>query len=286
MSPAPPPGTQPGVERGDPGDSSSPRLEWTRRQVYALSYLTWYELRQQYSRATLGMLWFLITPFLLLVVYGFIVTRIYRVDLPGLSTTAYSLLILCGLMPWLAFSEALGSSCHSVVNFPAVVRNSPLPAIFLPTVKVLQSFTGLAFAYSLTLVIAGVSGNLQAHRLPLAPFAYLCLLGFTLGVGWFFAALAVYLRDVIQGISTILLLGLFASPVLYTPDMAQGLPRYVHLVIAWNPITPYLGLLRAVLEGSPLEARDLVLAPALAALSMLGGFWFFRRLEPGMADGL
>lgn len=269
-----------------PREAASPRLEWARRQVYALSYLTWYELRQQYSRATLGMLWFLITPLLLLVVYGFIITRIYRVDIPGKTTTAYSLLILCGLMPWLAFSEALGNACLSVVNFPAVVRNSPLPAVFLPTVKVLQSFTGLAFAYTLTLIVAGATGNLDAKRLVVAPFAYVCLLGFTLGVGWFFAALAVYLRDVTQAISTILLLGLFASPVLYTPDMAQGLPHYVHLVIAWNPIAPYLGLLRSVLDGAPLVARDLALAPLVALAALTGGFWFFRRLEPGMADSL
>lgn len=264
----------------------SPRLEWTKRQAYVLAYLTWYTLLQQYSKATLGLLWFLVSPILLLGVYGFVLTGIYRVEIEGLSTIGYSLLILCGLMPWMAFSDGVSSGSNSIINFPAVVRNSPLPAIFLPTVKVLQTFLGLAFAYGSTLVVAGVSGNLELTRLPVILLAYVTMLMFTLGVTWFLSALCVYVRDVTQLISTVMLIGLFVSPVLYTPDMAQGLPHYVHVLIAWNPITSFLGLMRAPLSAAPLLTRDLVLAPTLAVVTLCLGFWCFRKLEPGMADSL
>ncbi len=266
--------------------TGSPRVQWVRNQGYALAYLTYYGMLEQYSRATLGILWFLITPLLLLFVYGFVLAGIYGVEMPGKSTLAYSLLILCGMMPFLAFSEGLGQAANSIVNFPTVIRNSPLPAVFLPTVKVLQTFLGLAMAYPIILIVAAATGELQPLRLIVVPLAYVSLLAFTLGVAWFFAALAVYLRDVTQAISTVLLLALFASPVLYTPEMAEGLPQYVHVVIAWNPITPYLGLLRSVLVDAPLRVRELILAPVLGVLSLAIGFWFFRKLEPGMADSL
>lgn len=265
---------------------TSPRLEWTRRQAYVLAYLTWYTLLQQYSKATLGLLWFLISPLLLLGVYGFVLTGIYRVEIEGVSTLGYSLLILCGLMPWMAFSDGLASGSNSIVNFPAVVRNSPLPAIFLPTVKVLQTFLGLAFAYTGTMIVAAATGNLEPLRLLASLFGFVTLLLFTLGLAWLLGALCVYVRDILQAISTVLLIGLFASPVLYTPSMADGLPRYVHLVIAWNPITPYLSLMRAPLVGAPLLTRDLVLAPALALVASVLGFVAFRKLEPGMADSI
>jgi lipopolysaccharide transport system permease protein len=264
--------------------SDSPRLQWTKNQAYALAYLTYYGLIQQYSRALLGMLWFVITPVLLLLVYGFVLVAIYAV--PGASTFSFALTILCGIMPWTAFSDGLSSATQSIINFPVVVRNSPLPALFLPTVKVIQSFLGLGFALAITVVVAAVSGHLDSSRLLVVPFAYVTFFGFTLGMAWLFSALAVYVRDVVQAVSTATLVGLFASPVLYTREMVEGMPFYVHAAVAWNPVTPYLSLVRAMLVDSPLETRDLILAPALALISMGLGALVFRKLESGMADSL
>ena len=90
----------------------------------------------------------------------------------------------------------------------------------------------------------------------------------------------------IQLISTVLLLGLFGSPVLFTPEMIEGLPHFVHVLVAWNPITPFLGLFRACLVDTQLLWRDVWLAPLWAAVFFGFGVWTFRRLEPGMADCL
>jgi len=266
--------------------ASDPRAQWARNQAFALWHLTYYGLIQQYNRALLGMLWFLLTPLFLLLVYGFVLTAIYGVDVPGKTRLHHGLLILAGMVPWIAFSDSLSAASNSVVGFPTVVRNSPLPAIFLPAVKVLQINLGLFFAYGVTLVALAATGYLNPWRLPVVPLAAGSLLVFTFGVSCFLAALAVYARDVLQVLSTVLLLGLFASPVLYTPEMVQGMPRYVHLVVAWNPITPFLGLFRSVVLDSPLLTRDLLLAPLFALVALVVGVVFFRRCEPGMSDCL
>jgi lipopolysaccharide transport system permease protein len=274
---------------GGPGQGAAvgdPRAQWARNQIFALFHLTYYGLIQQHNRALLGLLWFLLTPLMLLFVYGFILTAIYGVDIPGQTRLQHGLLILCGMVPWIAFSDSLGTAASSVVGFPSVVRNSPLPAIFLPAVKVLQINVGLFVAYGATIVALAVTGSLDPARLFVIPIAGLCLLLFSFGISCFLAALAVYVRDVLQMLPTILLLGLFASPVLYTADMVQGMPRYVQVIVAWNPVTPFLGLFRSVVVGAPLSARDLVLAPILAVLSVVVGVAFFRRCEPGMSDSL
>jgi ABC-type polysaccharide/polyol phosphate export permease len=272
------------VSAAPPTRDESPRLQWAKNQAYALAYLTYYGLIQQYSRALLGMLWFLITPVLLLLVYGFVLVAIYRV--PGADNFSFALVILCGIMPWAAFSDGLGSATSSILNFPVVIRNSPLPALFLPTVKVIQAFLGLGFALAVTVLVAGVGGQLNPVRLIVIPYAYVTFFFFTLGMAWLLSALAVYVRDVVQAVSTALLVGLFASPVLYTREMVEGMPFYVHAAVAWNPVTPYLELVRSMLVDRPLYPRDLVLAPALALLSMALGVGVFRKLESGMADSL
>ncbi|MDC3378650.1 ABC transporter permease [Planctomycetota bacterium] len=264
----------------------SPRMQWVRAQAYALAYLTYYGMVEQYSRATLGLLWFLITPVLMIVVYGTVLTTIYRSDFYP-DFFVYCLVIMGGLLPWIAFSEGLGSATMSVVQNPTVIRNSPLPPVFLPTVKVVQTFLGLFFTLIVFTVVAALTGRANLWNAWALPYAFVTLLGFTLGLSWFFAALAVYVRDVTQLISTLLLVGLFASPVLYSRDMSENMPYYVHIAIAWNPTTPYLELVRSVLtEGGEVIARDVILAPVLAIVSLMVGVFTFRKLQPGMADML
>lgn len=265
----------------------SPRAQWVRNQFYALTHLTYYGLVDQYNRALLGLLWFLITPALLLLVYGFVLTAVFGAEIGGRTKLHHAFVILCGLMPWMTISDGLSTAAGSIVGFPTVVRNSPLPPLFLPTVKVLQMHLGLWFSYGVGLVVIAVCGYLDFGRIWVVPYALTCLLAFSLGIGWAASALTVYIRDLLQALPTILLLGLFASPILYTPDMLAGkVPAYIQAVIDWNPVTPLLGLMRSVVTTSPLNARDLMLAPVWGFGALLLGGLLFRRLEPGLGDAL
>jgi lipopolysaccharide transport system permease protein len=265
-------------------EAHSPQRQWSQRQLYALAYLTYYNLVQQYTRAMLGILWFLLSPILLVIVYGAVLTFVFRV--PGGDSFAHALHVLAGLLAWVAFQEGVSSGALSILNNPTVVRSSPLPPIFLPTVKVLQAFLGLALATVLLVVAGSLVDRLQPARLVVLPFMVVTLLAFTLGVAWALSALAVFVRDVAQMLSTLFMVGFFATPVLYTPDMIQGLPRHLHLLLAWNPLTPFLGLARSCLVDAPLEVRDLVLAPVWAVAAVVVGLTCFRALEPGLGDAL
>lgn len=268
-----------------PAKDGSPRAQWVKNQLYALAYLTYYGFVQQYNKAALGVLWFLITPILLMLIYGVLMTGVYEVRLPGGGAQVpYSLLILAGLLPWMAFADGLGNGAQSIVNNPSVLRHSPLPPLFLPTVKVVQPFLGVSAAM-LLLVSGGLwTGDVRPLRLVLLPPTVALLFCFTLGLAWALSALAAYVRDVVQLVSTLLLLGIFASPVFYTPDMTQNLSPALRAAVALNPMSAYIALTRAVFVGSAFDPRDLVVATAAAALSLLAGWALFRRLEPGLAD--
>ncbi len=264
---------------------ASPRVQWLKNQLYALLFLTYYGFVQQYSRAALGLLWFFITPLSLMAIYGALLQGVYDVRLPGAGSKAsYAQLILAGLLPWSAFADAVGNGAYSLINNPSVLRHSPMPPIFLPTVKVIQPFLGLAVGMAVLVAAGALLGDLAGARVLLVLVSCACLFLFALGVTWIVAALAAYLRDVTQLVSTLLLIGMFASPVFYTPSMIQGMPEVVQVAMRANPLSAYIGLSRAAFISNPFDPLDVVLGVLFALVALALGAVVFRRLEPGLAD--
>lgn len=263
--------------------------ERARRAVahtYAVVYLVAYYLRVQHARAVLGLLWVLLTPAIFLAVYLPVLLYVFKAEPPpGVgNATDYALFLLGGFLPWGAFAEGFGQGSQSIVANPGIVRHSPTPPALLPVIKVTSSFVALVIGAAIFLLVLAAFGRLPGARLVLFPAAVGLLYVFTLGLAWLCASASVYLRDILQVVPTVLLVEFFACPVVYAPSQATG---PLALVVAWNPLTPYLALFRASLApGAPFAWMDLVLAAGWAGLALVVGTLAFRRLQDGFTDAL
>jgi ABC-type polysaccharide/polyol phosphate export permease len=251
---------------------------------FALLYLARFYLGAQYAKASLGSLWVALAPLFLAAVYLPIFLFVFQSKLPGdPSTVHYALYGLAGLVIWAAVQDAIAQGAGALVNHPSVVRHAPTPPALLPVVKVMGAFAGLAFGLAVFVLALAIAGQSSGARLVLVPVAFLLLFLLVLGLALGLAAVAAYVRDVIQILPTALAIEFFAAPIVYAS--VEGLPRPLALVIELNPLTPSLALLRAGLFAwQPFAWWDLGLGCGWAVVALVLGAVAFKRLEGGLAD--
>lgn len=258
------------------------RARWLIGQVWAVCTMVWYSLRAQYARAALGILWALLTPLLFLAVYVPLFTYVFNIQSPGNDALAFPLYVVCGFIGWAAFQEGLTQGTTALLYNPSIVKHSPAPPALLPLVKVASSFVGLLAGSLLLVAFLVAVARFPGVRLVLWPVAVGLFFLLTWGLALFMAALAIYVRDLTQVLTTLLSVEFFACPLIWRVDMV---PEHLRPWVLVNPLTPFLNLLRAsLLPGAPFAWIDLGLACAWAVGALLLGHLVFARLEPGFAD--
>ena len=259
------------------------RSLWRYRRM--ICHLTASQIIQRYRGSLLGLLWTLIQPLLMLCIYSFVFGTIFQPRwIQESGEGSFALVLFCGLTTYGFFAESLSRSAGLITGNPNYVKKIIFPLEVLAVTNVLaalvQSMAGFAI---LLLAQLWLKGYVPVTAL-LMPLAILPLLLVTLSLNWFFAALAVYFRDV-ENLMGLMLSGLmFLSPVFYS---LQAVPEKVRPLFYLNPLTWAVeDLRRVLLWGQGLDWPVWCLQLLIAWLMLGLAYAWFKRLQPGFADVL
>jgi lipopolysaccharide transport system permease protein len=251
----------------------------TRRELLAMMIAR--DVRQRYLRTSLGLLWIVLQPLLLLSFYTFVFSVVFRVrvDVGGLGGGGpfeYMIFVLGALLPWLAFSEGTTRAAQSLLGHASVITKVAFPVELLPLSAVGAAFVSLSVTLSVLLLALLILGKLTGAALILPLLAL--FLGMTaLGFGYFLSVLNAFVRDVSHVMSFVFSLWLYASPVLYP---AHAVPESFRFVLELNPIVPILTAFRAVLVYGVLPTvGELARAAAVAFFASFFGLALFARAK-------
>jgi ABC-type polysaccharide/polyol phosphate export permease len=246
------------------------------RDLHLLRELIKRDLTARFTGSVLGLFWAVLQPATMVAVYWFVFT--FMIPTRGIFGKDYIYFLISGLIPWFAISEGLMRSMTSIVENGPMVRRLPLRSELLVIVPnasavIFEVIALVLFIIALTFVRG------WSHAFWLLPLALLVQLVIQIALALLLAATYVFFRDLSQLLGFVLSVVFYLSPILYP---ATG--RFEKL-LAWNPLTPLLGLFRSAVLGDPLPAISsivllVVVAPALMAGSML----FFRRVQPILVD--
>ena len=241
------------------------------------------DIHGRYRGSFVGLFWTVLNPLLLMATYFFVFGVVLRTRFHNdPSRSGFVLYFLCGMLPWLAFSEAAGRAPFVVLEHRNLVKKLVFPLEILPANLGLAALVTEFFALGVFLaglIVARGGAPWTALWLPALLVPQLL---FTLGVCWILAALGAYLRDLGQVIGFLLTLWFFLTPICYP---VESLPAWSVSVLSYNPMFALVGGYREIfLEGhapswGPLW-RFWLLA---AALWVLGHAWFYK-LKRSFAD--
>lgn len=270
---------------GEPAVAVTTRRFGARLRLRVLRTRVEDEVRDRYLGSALGLWWTVLHPLIQMATYLVIFGMVFRMrppsHLPALDPplAGYLVFLMSGLIPWLAFSDGSQAAMESVVQNGHIVKSLPFPLDMLPVAAVLANLVPFFVSAGLLGLVMLVLGVPPSPWLLLLPVALALQLALTIGLGWFLAALLVFVRDVRPITQSILTALFFLSPVLWHPDQPEMAPFRAWTF--WNPMTHLLTMYRNMLYGTgflgPLELAWLLLwALGLAAL----GRAFFKRTEP------
>lgn len=247
------------------------------------------EVIGRYRGSFLGLLWSFINPILMLAVYTFVFSVVFKVRLDqetGVAEDkfAFALSLFAGLILFNLFSECVSRAPGLILANVNYVKKIIFPLEILPWVALGSALfhAGISFLVLLTfLLIIDHPIHWTMIYLPIIALPFLLLI---MGLSWLLASIGVFVRDVGQFIGLILTVLLFMSPIFYP---ASALPESVRDYLSFNPLTFIIEQARAaILHGQPPDWIGLIVYYLIAMLVAWIGLMWFEKTRKGFADVL
>ena len=221
---------------------------WERRDL--LDRLVRREIRARYKDSVLGLVWSLIRPLVSLLIYYLVIGQVLGA---ARGIDDFAIYVFTGLTLWQLVAESLSATTGSVVGNSGIIKKIQLPREIFP----LSAIGGALFNFLMQfviLVIAAVGASIvNGHpiltdRLLYIPVSLLVVLVWVTAGGLVLSAANVYLRDVQYLVEVALLVGMWASPIVYSWDMVTSYAGHlVQEIYLANPVTlAVLGFQRAM----------------------------------------
>lgn len=257
---------------------------WQHREL--IGQFTKREVLGRYKGSFLGVVWSFVTPLLMLIIYTFVFSVIFKArwgnNLSDSSQSGFALTLFTGLIAFNVFSECLNRAPGLIISNPNYVKKVVFPLEILPV-----SVLGSALINSLFSLVILLAANLIFHgvvpwTIIFLPLMYLPLALLCLGLGWFLASLGVFVRDVGQLIGVVVQVLFFMTPIFYP---IEALPERLRFVLYLNPLTFIIShFRRVILWGQMPDWGEFGLITVLTGLVCILGYVWFMKSKKTFAD--
>ena len=250
---------------------------WAYREL--LYFLAWRDFKVRYKQTALGAAWAVIQPFFTMVVFSIFFGYLGKIPSDGIP---YPVFAYSALLPWSLFAHALNESSNSLVNNQSLITKVYFPRLIIPIAPLFVGLVDFAIAFVVLLGLMLFYGILPGFALLTAPLFVLLAVVTALAVGMWLSALNVQYRDVRYTIPFLTQLWLFATPVAYPSSL---LPEPWRSLYGLNPMAGVVEGFRWALLGRTTAPGPLIAVSVGAVLALLlGGLWYFNRMEQTFAD--
>jgi lipopolysaccharide transport system permease protein len=207
-----------------------------KRHRQLLWEMTKRELTERHAGQVFGTFWALGHPLILVAVYVFAFTFVFKCTIGGtddmpLTYTAY---ILSGLIPWIAFQDAMTRSVAAIATNANLVKQVVFPIEVLPLKGVLVAMATQTIGTSFLVLYVLVSHRSIPWTYGLLPLLWLAQLLAMSGFAFLLSSIGTYFRDVKELVTLFTTVGMFLTPVSYLP---QWVPALIRPALYANPFS-------------------------------------------------
>ena len=219
---------------------------WNRRDL--LIRLTRREIRARYKDSVLGIAWSLIKPIVSLLIYVLVIGKVMGAER---SIPDFAIYVFTGLTAWQLFSDIISASTGSIVGNSGIIKKIHLPREIFPLASTGASLFNFAMQF-LILVLATliITPPLVGFNLLYLPLGLILLVVWATAFGLILAAANVYFRDIQYLVEVVLLVGMWASPIVYSWSMVTSITGggvAIEEAYLTNPVTlSIMGFQRAM----------------------------------------
>jgi lipopolysaccharide transport system permease protein len=258
---------------------------WQRRQLFR--QLTKRSVQQRFRGSMLGIVWAILNPICMLLVYTFVFSIVLKVQWNGQgSHFVFAMNLFCGLIVYGIFSESVGAASTQIVTNPSYVKKIVFPLELLPLASMGAAIIFNLFSLAILLACTQFFMHPLSIHLAALPVIWLPLFLLTAGLSLLVAALGVFLRDIGQLIVIILQIVFYLCPIVYPMQrLSQLPPRVMQWYLLCNPMAVFLEeSRRVILQGVWPIWSWLPASYAVSLLLFIFGYYAFMKTKRGFAD--
>lgn len=254
-------------------------IERLREYGDLLYTLSVHRISVRYKQTSLGVVWALLQPVMMMVVFTAVFSILAKMPSDG---TPYALFAFTGLLPWTFFSTSVTSGTNSLVAHTQLITKVYFPREILPITYVIAGLFDVVIGFTVLLALMSwYSFPLAAVAWNLVPIVAL-LAAWILSVSLVLAAVQVRFRDIGVALPVLVQILMFASPVIYPLSLVPEAWRGWYLL---NPMAGIVSSFRDVLlHQSVPDPHPLRIAFLVTAVALPAAYLFFKRAEATMAD--
>ncbi|MET1079725.1 MAG: ABC transporter permease [Pseudomonas sp.] len=254
--------------------------------LYLILQLSRREVASRYQGSVMGIFWSFLAPVVMLVVYTFVFSVVFKArwGVGSDDKASFALNLFAGIIVHGLFAECVTRAPGLMLQHASYVKRVVFPLWILPPVTLVSA---LFHAFISVVVLLAAQALLYGYvhwQVLLLPLLIVPLVLVVLGLSWTLAALGVFLRDISQLVPMIVMVMMFMSPIFYP---VSALPEAYQSWLYLNPLTPAIEMVRALILEGRLPAWEGFALYLLAGVACAGiGLGFFARVRRGFADVL
>ncbi len=256
------------------------------RYRFLLMNLVQRDIKVKYRRSTLGLLWSVLNPLLMMSVMVLVFQNLFNsimdpASLPPVASTglppSFPMYVLSGQLIFTFFSESTNMAMDSVYGNAGLIKKVYIPKYIFPMEKVMFGLINTCFSLIALVVVMVATRSPVSWWILLFPLPLLLLFFFNLGVGLILSSAVVFFRDIKHLYSVFILALTYMTPIFYPESM---LGPNIALLIRFNPVYWYVAMFRqfVVYGRGPTDAQ-LVVTVGCAAVAMVIGLLVFRKSQ-------
>ena len=247
--------------------------KWKGDYLYLLQNLVLKDFRIRYRNMSLGILWSLINPLVMMAVLTFVFGRVFgKQDQP-----TFPLFVLCGLVPFNFFTGAFLSGTTSITASAQLVKRVPVPREMVTIAAVFSNCVHLLIQVALLLGLTLAYGlGVNRFWIWMVPL-WLLYVVFVCGISLISSAVSVFIRDTQYLVESFNLVLFYLVPIFYSFEIIP--PRYA-AVYRFNPVAALVLAMRNILlDHQPPPMTLLVNMVIAASLALAVGLLVFGKLK-------
>jgi lipopolysaccharide transport system permease protein len=270
------------IQPKKPWSTADLRELWAHREL--LYFLTWRDLKVRYKQTIFGVVWVVLQPLLMTLIFTLFLGMLVRVPSAGLP---YPLLVFSGLLPWTFFSSGVLGSAQSLVTNATLITKVYFPRVLIPAANIAGRLIDFLISFSILAVLILYYASIRHASITLSwnilllPLIVVLMALLTLGLGMLVASLNVKYRDVGVALPVLMQLWMFVSPIVYPIELV---PAKFRVLYSLNPIVGLVEGFRAALLGSKIPGFALAITTGVTVILLICAALVFRQTEKTFAD--
>ncbi|WP_088834221.1 ABC transporter permease [Paenibacillus tyrfis] len=242
------------------------------------------EVISKYKGSFLGILWSFITPLLMLIVYTFVFSEVFKAkwSTGSGSKIEFAIIIFCGLLTFSIFGDVISRAPSLILSNTNYVKKVVFPLEILPVVALCSALINSFISLGILIICIGIFMGTIHWTLIFVPVVLCPLMFLSVGLGWLLSSLGVYLRDIAQIVTIAVQALMLLTPIFYPTTL---IPQNLLFLYYLNPVGYVVEDMRKVIIwGKFPDWSSWGIEMLIGVVIFYLGYVWFQKTRAGFAD--